>query len=123
MYRRLPNSTRPDPLCPYTTLFRSRVILCIMVLKPILPKTLLLLPLLLYACAAPQSPPPARTPPPSQTHGGASYPSPVVTSPHGQPASIALLLPQIGRAHVRTPVTNAHLVCRLLLEKKKKKQT
>src|SRR3546814_1157598 len=23
--------------------------------------------------------------------------------------------PQIGRAHVRTPVTNAHLVCRLLL--------
>src|SRR3546814_8428163 len=26
---------------------------------------------------------------------------------------------QIGRAHVRTPVTNAHLVCRLLLAKKK----
>src|SRR3546814_1168583 len=26
---------------------------------------------------------------------------------------------QIGRAHGRTPVTNAHLVCRLLLEKKK----
>src|SRR3546814_1364789 len=25
---------------------------------------------------------------------------------------------KIGRAHVRTPVTNAHLVCRLLLEKK-----
>src|SRR3546814_7845357 len=25
---------------------------------------------------------------------------------------------QIGRAHVRTPVTNAHLVCRLMLEKK-----
>src|SRR3546814_5171976 len=30
---------------------------------------------------------------------------------------------EIGRAHVRTPVTNAHLVCRLLLEKKKKKNT
>src|SRR3546814_5786199 len=28
---------------------------------------------------------------------------------------------KIGRAHVCTPVTNAHLVCRLLLEKKKKK--
>src|SRR3546814_9367046 len=28
---------------------------------------------------------------------------------------------QIGRAHVWTPVTNAHLVCRLLLEKKNKK--
>src|SRR3546814_7608890 len=26
---------------------------------------------------------------------------------------------EIGRAHVRTPVTNAHLVCRLLLAKKK----
>src|SRR3546814_10085048 len=26
--------------------------------------------------------------------------------------------PQIGRAHVGTPVTNAHLVCRLLLETK-----
>src|SRR3546814_5087865 len=26
---------------------------------------------------------------------------------------------QIGRAHVCTPVTNAHLVCRLLPEKKK----
>src|SRR3546814_10406902 len=28
----------------------------------------------------------------------------------------AVLAMQIGRAHVRTPVTNAHLVCRLLLE-------
>src|SRR3546814_2367634 len=28
-------------------------------------------------------------------------------------------LSQIGRAHVCTPVTNAHLVCRLLLDKKK----
>src|SRR3546814_1721292 len=28
---------------------------------------------------------------------------------------------QIGRAHLCTPVTNAHHVCRLLLEKKKKK--
>src|SRR3546814_2761823 len=30
---------------------------------------------------------------------------------------------QIGRAHVRTPVTNAHLVCRLLLEKKNQQHT
>src|SRR3546814_8488714 len=28
---------------------------------------------------------------------------------------------EIGRAHVYTPVTNAHLVCRLLLEKKNEK--
>src|SRR3546814_5307664 len=30
---------------------------------------------------------------------------------------------KIGRAHVRTPVTNAHLVCRLLLEKKNNSDT
>src|SRR3546814_4912455 len=30
---------------------------------------------------------------------------------------------KIGRAHVLTPVTNAHLVCRLLLEKKKQQST
>src|SRR3546814_6069778 len=30
---------------------------------------------------------------------------------------------QIGRAHVRTPVTNANLVCRILLEKKKQDHT
>src|SRR3546814_9076399 len=28
-------------------------------------------------------------------------------------------LQQIGRAHVRTPVTNAHIVCRILLDIKK----
>src|SRR3546814_10718731 len=35
------------------------------------------------------------------------------------PTSALSLANQIGRAHVLTPVTNAHLVCRLLLEKKK----
>src|SRR3546814_4159068 len=29
---------------------------------------------------------------------------------------------EIGRAHVRTPVTNEHIVCRLLLGKKKNTQ-
>src|SRR3546814_3635553 len=29
---------------------------------------------------------------------------------------------EIGRAHVCTPVTNAHIVCRLLLEKKNQQQ-
>src|SRR3546814_10240413 len=39
-----------------------------------------------------------------------------------QPARVRTrVVRQIGRAHVRTPVTNAHLVCRLLLEKKKRK--
>src|SRR3546814_2932988 len=37
----------------------------------------------------------------------------------GRKERLADLGEQIGRAHVRTPVTNAHLVCRLLLEKKK----
>src|SRR3546814_2908702 len=31
-------------------------------------------------------------------------------------------VPEIGRAHVCTPVTNAHIVCRLLLEKKKQRK-
>src|SRR3546814_6168970 len=32
---------------------------------------------------------------------------------------VSLIDAEIGRAHVCTPVTNAHLVCRLLLEQKK----
>src|SRR3546814_3169520 len=42
---------------------------------------------------------------------------------HGQPSLVfqvvAAFMVEIGRAHVCTPVTNAHLVCRLLLENKK----
>src|SRR3546814_8700922 len=34
----------------------------------------------------------------------------------------AALVEKIGRAHVCTPVTNAHLVCRLLLDKKNQRQ-
>src|SRR3546814_6549584 len=33
-------------------------------------------------------------------------------------AGATAVTPQIGRAQVCTPVTNAHLVCRILLEKK-----
>src|SRR3546814_4985072 len=36
------------------------------------------------------------------------------------PAASSASLTKIGRAHVCTPVTNAHLVCRLLLEKQNK---
>src|SRR3546814_6617044 len=35
-----------------------------------------------------------------------------------QRARVGNIYVKIGRAHVCTPVTNAHLVCRLLLEKK-----
>src|SRR3546814_3347417 len=38
--------------------------------------------------------------------------------PH-EPVHRLLLTREIGRAHVSPPATNAHLVCRLLLEKKK----
>src|SRR3546814_9006846 len=37
--------------------------------------------------------------------------------------NLALSREQIGRAHVRTPVTNAQLVCRILLEIKKTNNT
>src|SRR3546814_3167590 len=50
----------------------------------------------------------------------------VVLIPMGaaaEKAATGLLADQIGRAHVRTTVTNAHLVCRLPLEKKKKTPT
>src|SRR3546814_8571661 len=39
-----------------------------------------------------------------------------------QSEGLASTAPEIGRAHVLTPVTNAHLVCRLLLEKNKKRR-
>src|SRR3546814_4297317 len=41
----------------------------------------------------------------------------------GNRPSINADIREIGRAHVCTPVTNAHLVCRLLLEKKKNTTT
>src|SRR3546814_5396368 len=41
-----------------------------------------------------------------------------IAKPSARPAD-----PEIGRAHVRTPVTNAQLVCRLLLERKKHNST
>src|SRR3546814_10714328 len=40
-------------------------------------------------------------------------------TPERRPGTNGLCPVEIGRAHVLTPVTNAHLVCRLLLEKKK----
>src|SRR3546814_2252787 len=42
-------------------------------------------------------------------------------APPGEPGEITFAGPQeIGRAHALTPVTTAHLVCRLLLEKTNK---
>src|SRR3546814_9056078 len=46
--------------------------------------------------------------------GPAAYREPIIV---GQGSAYGCDRSQIGRAHVCTPVTNAHLVCRLLLEK------
>src|SRR3546814_5792885 len=93
MLRRPPRSTRSDTLFPYTPLFRSR------------------------ACARSGVP---------GCIDVVEYGSPFDRAQgerHGVGASgTAAELPpppQIGRAHVWTPVTNAALVCRLLLEKTK----
>src|SRR3546814_8391876 len=56
--------------------------------------------------------------------GDASPPSAFATAPNARPIEAFVYAPfrihdQNGRAHVCTPVTNAHIVCRLLLEKKK----
>src|SRR3546814_3802481 len=48
--------------------------------------------------------------------GGLSPTDVIMEMTHIQEEEFARL-GQIGRAHVRTPVTNAHLVCRLLLAK------
>src|SRR3546814_10507007 len=45
---------------------------------------------------------------------------PALAAASTEQGGLGLTDEQIGRAHVCTPVTNAHLVCRLLLEKKKK---
>src|SRR3546814_8825645 len=45
--------------------------------------------------------------------------TPLYDAPDPEEAIRTIHADQIGRAHVSTPVTNAHLVCRPLLEKKK----
>src|SRR3546814_8481034 len=50
---------------------------------------------------------------PDSQQSGSDVPSSVDTD-----TSEEVCRPEIGRAHVRTPVTNAHIVCRILLDKK-----
>src|SRR3546814_8461358 len=95
MIRRPPRSTRTDTLFPYTTLFRS------------------------HAFPAPRIR--------SFDHWRIFSAHPSLLDERERCArqkrhqSRAGARPDIGRAHVCTPVTNAHPVCRLLLEKKKTK--
>src|SRR3546814_1384532 len=111
MIRRPPRSTRTDTLFPYTTLFRS-----------------------VHAGAASAA---TFSSLPCEGRGGLGrgalwissnrgHPlpaSPCLRRGRGKSSRLKPLPHEIGRAHVCTPVTNAHLVCRLLLEKKNKKLT
>src|SRR3546814_8749098 len=103
MIRLPPRSTLPDTLFPYASLFRS-------IFRPFPPRALAWL----------------RQRPAVSTELLALLASVFFTVAcnyelwHTLVADIqADARLQIGRAHVCTPVTNAHLVCRLLLEKKK----
>src|SRR3546814_10071133 len=101
MIRRPPRSTRTDTLFPYTTLFRSHDRETVG-REPAVQEG---------AGLAARVRPAGRTL--AQRHLGA-LPDGV---PPLLPAQACGLTCQIGRAHVSTPVTNAHTACRLLLDK------
>src|SRR3546814_9806813 len=108
MIRRPPRSTRTDTLFPYTTLFRSHARHRFVEQQQLWTGCEAHRQLELTALAVAQV---------ACTDIGA------VTETSGFErffrSAARLGARQIGRAHVRTPVTNAHLVCRLLLENKK----
>src|SRR3546814_9330901 len=103
MIRRPPRSTRTDTLFPYTTLFRS------------LRHSFLDLnaPELCRGHRSNRPFPTARRKRPARRRDRRRSREICI------PRLIRWHLRKIGRAHVLTPVTNAHLVCRLLLGKTK----
>src|SRR3546814_5057356 len=96
MIRRPPRSTRTDTLCPYTTLLRSAV-----------------------ARGQDEHRKIALFAPPAIEHGQpVDFGKTEIENRRVIGFGRAQEMPvQIGRAHVCTPVTNAHLVCRLPLDK------
>src|SRR3546814_18025401 len=101
MRRRPPRSTRTDTLFPYTTLFRSAEghhAQARIGARPAIPRQM-----------------PPRLIARKQVAVGERD----AFGDTGGARRIDQRGHEIGRAHVSTPVTNAHLVCRLLLEKKK----
>src|SRR3546814_10654941 len=103
MRRRPPRSTRTYTLFPYTTLFRTCIHASVAQLAE-------------QRSPKPQvvgSSPTWRATCGSYAKRGSSRTNP----PTGQSGNFVNSR-EIGRAHVSTPVTNAHLVCRLLLENK-----
>src|SRR3546814_7158612 len=127
MIRRPPRSTLTDTLLPHTTLFRSHLKArrdCQIPFVLSLSKhrsSCLRRPKERTALRQAQSLPSRRRGRTARKDGRFLAPSheapckpptPARASPHSGRAA------QIGRAHVGTPVTNAHIVCRLLLAKK-----
>src|SRR3546814_7185787 len=113
MIRRPPRSKRTDTLFPYTTLFRSfwkksQASSWATWLRGVFPQT--------HQSVRLREPSTHRqhTKSPSRACKTCCH----TKSTHNHYVK-RCSIDQIGRAHVCTPVTNAHLVCRLLLEKKK----
>src|SRR3546814_4105724 len=112
MIRRPPGSIRNDTLCPYTTLFRSPGDRRAGAAGPV--------DELRVTVGHHRLRQRARDP---DLHGAAPAADGCRASHlragRGWPRDhLSVPAAEIGRAHVCTPVTNAHLVCRLLLEKK-----
>src|SRR3546814_6882962 len=111
MIRRPPRSTRTDTLFPYTTLFRSLAVGW---------AALILWLFTRHRGAALTARVAAAGRLALSNYLGSSLLMCAIF--YGWGLGLFGHVPQIGRAHVRTPVTNAHLVCRLLLEKQKSQQ-
>src|SRR3546814_5966225 len=112
MIRRPPRSTRTDTLFPYTTLFRSIKSDEATALQEFIARREQR-----HACGQALC---------ASRMVGENTSEAVTRSAQIQPHRAGKALQfdpaitlEIGRAHVCTPVTNAHLVCRLLLENKK----
>src|SRR3546814_5671517 len=102
MIRTPPRSTRADTHFPYTTLFRSVETYCQLFRIPA--------PLLM------NEPGHHIAIRPTHFHLSAGI-KPQEAFPLGVGLYLPHLAQEIGRAHVCTPITNAHLVCRPLLAK------
>src|SRR3546814_3313378 len=115
--RRPPRSTRTDTLFPYTTLFRAEGLLGIGT-EPgfaIGQRALLVRSPgghLLWDCIALVDDDTV-----ARVREAGGIRAIAISHPHYY-SCVVEWSREIGRAHVRTPVTHAHLVCRLLLEKK-----
>src|SRR3546814_10562789 len=119
MNRRPPVTTRTDSLFPYTTLFRSTGRRSVSARRfPDRPMMdLCISRRAMIAASAVAAATPAWAVATDESDRLAAFFESVFQRDLGRnPAAQS----EIGRAHVCTPVTNAHLVCRLLLEKTNK---